>query len=105
MIVRDVGTKASVGGVTVTIPLPDAKLAAEPVIVAVPMPIPVTDGWTAGAVAPAAMETLAADNVTLDGSLLLRLIVTAVGAGADNVTFRVAVPPSGTGTLAMLMAI
>jgi hypothetical protein len=50
---------------------------------------PVTVGCVAGVVAPAAMETLAGDTVTLVLSLLARLTVTPpVGAAADRVTVR-----------------
>jgi hypothetical protein len=61
------------------------------VMVAEPIPAPVTCGCVAGVVAPAAMKTLAVDNVTLDVSLLARFTVTPpVGAASDRLTLKVA---------------
>jgi hypothetical protein len=54
------------------------------VIVAAPKPVAVSVGAAAGAVAPAAMVTVAGDTDTFDGSLLFNTRVTADGAGDDR---------------------
>ncbi len=62
-------------------------MGAEALIVAVPKFTPVICGGAAGAVAPAAMNTMAGAIVTFDGSLLVKVTVTPPpGAGADKVT-------------------
>ena len=86
------------GAGTVTVPLADARPVPEAVMVADPMPVPVTWGCAAGAVAPAAMKTLAG-TVTLAVSLLLRLTVTPpAGAAWDRVTANAADWPRFTDT-------
>ena len=51
-----------------------------------PRLMPVIVGCWVGAVAPCAMETLDAEIVTFDGSVLASAMVTAAGAAADKVT-------------------
>ena len=61
------------------------------VIVAVPAPVPVTCGCVAGAVAPAAIVTLAGDTVTFVASLLESVTVTPpAGAATGSVTVKAA---------------
>jgi hypothetical protein len=66
------------------------------VMVADPIPAPVTCGCVAGVVAPGAMETLGV-TVTLERSLLSRVTITPpAGAACDRVTANVADCPSPT---------
>ena len=57
---------------------------------------PVTTGWTAGIVAPAAMETEAGEIVAVVGSLVARLIVTAVAGAGDRVKANIEDWPGAT---------
>lgn len=72
-------------------------------MVAEPMPVPVTVGCVTGVVAPAAIDTVAGDTVTLEASLLAKLIVTAVTAGPDKLTAKGVVCPSAMEALATLI--
>ena len=70
-------------------------------IVAEPMPAPVTCGCVAGTVAPCGMTTLAGVTVTFEASLLFSVTVTPpAGAGAGRVTVNGADWPNLTGVLA-----
>ena len=79
---------------------PAAYPEADAVIAAEPAPTPVTCGWEAGEVAPAAMKT-AAVTAAFEVSPLTRLTVAPPeGAGADNVTGSATDWPTPTVTLA-----
>lgn len=67
---------------------------ADAPIVADPKFSPVMVGCWAGAVAPCAIDTVALDTLTLEGSLLVSVRVSAEGAGVDNVTGNGTVWPS-----------
>ena len=72
----------------------DAVMFADPTL------MPVTCGWAAGVVVPAAMKTLAGFTVALAESLLVRVTVTPpAGAAAGKVTANAADWPSATATL------
>ena len=100
-------------GVTVTVPLPEVKPVAEAVMVADPMPTPVTVAEPL--IAPAAMLMLAGAG-TFVASLVVKFMVTPpAGAGDDSVTGKLvdklspteglpkAIPP-GTVTVAVALA-
>lgn len=69
---------------------------AEALIVTVPISKPVTCGWTAGAVCPAAMVTLAGDIVSFERLLLLSVMVTLDAAGAPKFTGKATDLPKPT---------
>jgi hypothetical protein len=71
------------------------------VIVAAPMPAPVTCAGVAAVVAPCGMRTVAGVTVTFEASLLANATVTPpAGAGAGSVTTKAADSPSLTGVFA-----
>jgi len=71
------------------------------VMVAVPMPAPVTCGCVAGLVAPCGMTTLAGVIVTFEVSLLFTVrVAPPAGAGADSVTAKEVDWPRFTDVLA-----
>jgi hypothetical protein len=77
----------------------DPKPGPEAVILADPTATPVTWGWVAGTVDPAAIITLPGEMLTFVASLLVRVTVTPpTGAGLDNVTGNGADWPTPTDT-------
>ena len=75
--------------VTVTLVLAEAKFGADALILMVPRARPVTVGWVAGVVAPAAINTLAV-TVALVVSLEVRVtVVPPVGAAFCRLIFNV----------------
>ena len=66
------------------------------VIVALPKLRPVTVGWIAGVVWPAAMVTEASEIDTRAGSLLTSAMVVLAGAGPESVTGKGSVCPDSS---------
>jgi hypothetical protein len=86
--------------VTETCKLAGPYPGADAVMIAAPILSPVTCGCASGAVKPAGTNTLLGVIVTVDGSLLLKLITTPpAGAGVPNVTGNAADCPNPTDTL------
>jgi hypothetical protein len=89
------GVKAMVA-VTCTVALPEEYPVAVALMLADPILTPVIVGCWVGADAPCAMETLDAEIVTFEGSVLASATVTAESAGADKVTGNGMVWPNPT---------
>jgi hypothetical protein len=83
----DCGVSAMLAA-TCTACVAEVYVGAVAVIVALPGATPVTCGAVAGVVAPAEIVTVAGEIETTAGLLLDRATVTAVGAGADKVTWN-----------------
>lgn len=84
---------------TVTVWLAEDNPVPEAVMIADPLPIPVTVGTRLGAVAPCGMKILVGEIATFDGSLLIRLRNTPPEpAGLVKVTGKSAVWPTTTRT-------
>jgi hypothetical protein len=66
------------------------------VIFVEPIFTPVTVGWVVGAVAPAAMFTVAGETLAIVPSALARVTVRAAGAGAEREIFSGVDAPSAT---------
>ena len=76
--------------VAVAYPVAPALIETEP------MSKPVICGWTAGAVCPVAIVTEEGEIVSFAGLALVRLIVTALAAGAPSVTGKAVDRPRPT---------
>lgn len=86
VIVMEPGAKLTLA-VVCTVWVPEVNPDADAVMLAEPMLTAVTVGCVVGVVAPAAIDTLAADTVTFVVSLLVKATVTPpAGAGTGRVT-------------------
>src|SRR5579864_7136251 len=89
-------TEAADPGVTVTAVLAEANPGAEALMVGDPTALPVTCGCVVGAVAPAAMNTLAVTLALVESVLLSVTVTPPVGAALGKLTFKVADWPACT---------
>ena len=92
-IMLTVGALKEIVALTLTLPVPATKPVPVALIAVEPSSTPVMVGWVTGAVAPWAIETLAADSVAMPGVPTTRLTVTAENAGVDKVTGKATVAP------------
>ncbi len=86
---------------TWTCPLAGAKPLADAVTIADPIAIPLTTGGRFGVIAPWGMKMFSGATVTLDESLLARVMKTPLaGAAVANITGKDAESPGATVTFA-----